>query len=957
MHSMLAWRTGILLVGLLTAANVLALDPDQATTHYRVSAWGVANGLPHASVSALFQDRDGYLWVGTYQGAARFDGVRFVGLGDLADRAVAADMIESIAQTPDGTLWFGGRYRGITRLDSDGSVRQYRAGSGLEHDSVTLLRAHPDGGLWLGTDVGLFRAVLDGEQLVLSPELPELVWALSQDRSGRWWAGSENGLWRRDRDGWQRGSYDRRLDKVHVWGLAFDAQDRGYAGYRGGVARTAGDGFEVWATHERLPNPVVRAALPDARGSLWLATAGAGLLRLRESGQEALTKANGLPSDVVWEATFDREGNLWAGTAAGLARIGDAQVQTYGEPEGLPSGFAWSVSPRRAGGWWMGFNGGGLAAFDNGRRIEVSGGAVHDQGSAVVQTVLDLGDEQWLGTLDGLFRRDEASGRQTAVPALSGYRVQALVQDQDGSLLVGTQRGLMRVRGDQMQEIALPGAHAASVSRLRADGPGRWLVAAHGAGLFQLEDGKASRLSAVGGMPVRDAVRDADGRIWLAAIGLHVIDDSGLHAIEPINRQLVAQLHALEIDGRGRLWATSNAGVLRVELALLARYLDASAAGFDYALFGEAEGMRSSECNGGTQNALALASDGAVWVATTEGVVRIPGEATTRPAELPSLHIERLVADGTNLIAHDGLELPAGVRQLVIDYTALRLSDAERLRFRYRLLPATSGWSDNQGRRSVVFQGLRPGRHRFEAAVATASEPWSPAVGLDFTIAPLWWQRGDVQVAALLLLLALATAIPLWRVRLLRGRERLLAAEVQARTADLVRANAALARAASDDFLTGLPNRRSFVQALERACASDQELALAILDIDYFKAYNDSAGHLAGDQCLIAFAEVLAACAGAHGVSVGRIGGEEFALLLAGPAATEAGAFLDDLVARMRQRALPHPAPGCGPCVSFSAGLARRLTRSDTPNALLARADDALYRAKSLGRDRWVLAD
>ncbi len=957
MHSVFALRLGILLAGLLAAINALALDPNQATTHYRVSSWGVASGLPHASISALFQDRDGYLWVGTYQGAARFDGVRFVSLTELADHAVAADMIEAITQTPDGTLWFGGRYRGITRLDSDGTVRQYHAGAGLKHDSVSLLRAHPDGGLWLGTSVGLFHAVLTGKGFDLKPELVEVVWALGQDRDGSWWAGTENGLWRRDRAGWQPGSKDQRLDKVHVWGLGFDAENRGYAGYRGGVARTGADGFEVWATHERLPNPVVRAALSDAQGSVWLATGGAGLVRMREHGQETLTKANGLPSDVVWEAIFDREGNLWAGTAAGLARIGDALVQTYGEPEGLPSGFAWSVSPRRAGGWWMGFNGGGLAAFDGGRRIAVNGGDVRDQGSAVVQTVLDLGDVQWLGTLDGLFWRDNGSGRQTAIAGLAGYRVQALVQDQDGSLLVGTQRGLLRVRDQQVQEIELPGAPTASVSRLRADGPGRWLVSAHAAGVYQLEDGRASQLVAVGGMPVRDAVRDADGRIWLAAVGLHVVDAGILRAIEPINRQLVAQLHAIEIDGRGRLWASSNAGVLRVELARLARYLDDSDASLDYALFGEAEGMRSSECNGGTQNSLALASDGAVWVATTEGVVRIPADASTRQAELPALHIERLITDGSSLNARDGLELPAGMRQLVIDYTALRLSDAERLRFRYRLLPATTGWSENEGRRSVVFQGLPPGRHRFEASVATASEPWSPAVGLDFTIAPLWWQRAELQLAALLLLLGLVAVIPRWRVRSLRARERLLAAEVQARTADLVRANAALARAASDDFLTGLPNRRSFVQALERACAGDEELALAILDIDYFKAYNDSAGHLAGDHCLVAFAEVLAVCGRDHGASVGRIGGEEFALLLTGEAASKAGAFLDDLLERLRLRALPHPAPGCGPYVSFSAGMARRLTQGDTPNTLLARADEALYQAKSQGRNRWALAE
>src|SRR5690606_19389624 len=139
----------------------------------------------------------------------------------------------------------------------------------------------------------------------------------------------------------------------------------------------------------------------------------------------------------------------------------------------------------------------------------------------------------------------------------------------------------------------------------------------------------------------RDALRAPNGRIWLAGIGLHVLDHGQLRSIEAVNRTLPVQFHALEMDALGRLWASSNVGLLRVALSELDRYLSDPTRPREYLLFGEDEGMRSSECNGGTQHPLAIDADGGVWVATTEGVVRIPVDAEPARIALPEPRLER----------------------------------------------------------------------------------------------------------------------------------------------------------------------------------------------------------------------------------------------------------------------------------------------------------------------------
>ena len=180
---------------------------------------------------------------------------------------------------------------------------------------------------------------------------------------------------------------------------------------------------------------------------------------------------------------------------------------------------------------------------------------------------------------------------------------------------------------------------------------------------------------------------------------------------------------------------------------------------------------------------------------------------------------------------------------------------------------------------------------------------------------------------------------------------------VRLRTQELAAANGRLRRIADLDGLTGVPNRRFFDTALEtewrRALQSSRSIAVILMDVDYFKLFNDTYGHQAGDDCLQAVADALAAGLQRSGELLARYGGEEFVALLPNVDVHEAVRTAERLRKRVASLAVPHCMPSDESCVTLSAGVAAEVPTSRRAGAdLLASADGALYAAKHAGRDR-----
>ena len=222
------------------------------------------------------------------------------------------------------------------------------------------------------------------------------------------------------------------------------------------------------------------------------------------------------------------------------------------------------------------------------------------------------------------------------------------------------------------------------------------------------------------------------------------------------------------------------------------------------------------------------------------------------------------------------------------------------------------------------------------------------------------WEM-ELALVMLVLLITAYTLIMNYRLELEERRRFAGSDRAQGLRDALEASRKAYARLSRLDGLTGLPNRRDFEEHLAQTWrehqVTQQALALCLIDVDHFKAYNDRHGHPAGDQCLKLISQAMASAVSGGGAQLARWGGEEFIVLL--PWATEASArrLADSLQQAVSGLSLRHEASPSGARVSISLGLCL-VTPGQAGVSIdrtISMADEALYRAKRQGRDRWVL--
>jgi diguanylate cyclase (GGDEF)-like protein len=281
--------------------------------------------------------------------------------------------------------------------------------------------------------------------------------------------------------------------------------------------------------------------------------------------------------------------------------------------------------------------------------------------------------------------------------------------------------------------------------------------------------------------------------------------------------------------------------------------------------------------------------------------------------------------------------------------------------FRYRLGVAGQGWTDTD-QRELQFSGLAPGPYRLEVQAKEDDGDWSGITAeFPFHILTPWYASWWFISICALIPLSATGAILRFRFIGAQKREMELVKLVAEKTADLSLVNEELKKLSYTDPLTGLANRRVFDQTLERECSrvrrTGSPLSLLMIDVDNFKALNDSEGHQKGDEYLISLATELKRRCKRRMDTAARYGGEEFAIILADTDAAHASEFAELIRLAVAALALPHPASLTAPFLTVSVGVATA-TRDGcfTSEALIAEADRALYDAKNTGRNRVSVA-
>lgn len=956
------------------AASAPPSPPLRPWGAYAFKSYGGDQGLTSLSVTVMAQDEAGFLWVGTEDGLFRYDGEsfhRFDTQDGLPDVYIIA-----LAPAPDGSLWVltktglahrqGGRFTvmpaasGLPKADDvvrlasslacDAQCRLwittrkglYQGGPsgfwpalGLPRQTTLAVWINPSDGTVLASQVdgAIYHLGAGGEWAAArlpAPHEKDLAFAMVQDTEGRTWVRGDSALVRFDADWKASVDFSTRfpLKAVGLTSLFADKAGRVWAPTQNGVACYRDGGSFMLDDSWGLPGSWAGTVLVDREGSLWVGSEGVHRI-LGRLHWTAATRRQGLPSDTLWSIARTKDGRIFAGTQGGLS-VGSAS------------------------GW-------------------------------------------------------------KSVPEIGGQPVSAILADADGSLWVsanapGSDRaGLYRLRGTGGAWVALPGAESAdSIQSLSQAKDGTVWVASTAADVWRIPPGgppQAVRIPGLRGRPGITTILARKGAVFLASDqGLCVYDGTAWRILGAKEGLKSANIQALAMTEGGELWVSyadthgltilqkeGNLWAVRaqvtvpalIEDSVVSMAFDPSGAlwlgtgrgvkrwdGQTCQRFGRGEGLPGEDADG---NAIWVDPDG-LWFGMSNGLARFDAREGIPTIAPPSAHLMRALDGGGHALSSDSdtVKVPYAYRTMDFDYAVPSYLNEGAVKLQVRLLGFENEWRDTK-LREARYTALPPGEYRFEVRAALGAGVFGNPDSLAFRILAPWWRSWWFYGLCLILGVVLVLASVRWRTAVLEKHNRDLEALIRARTLDLERANEQLQEASMLDALTGLRNRRYLgmnlpeeegrvLRAFRTLQASGkqpsgEDLVFLLVDLDHFKAVNDTHGHSVGDTVLKLASEAIRA-ATRETDTVARWGGEEFLII-----ARRADRKTADVIARkvldeVRHRTFPY-GDGQELRLTCSVGYSAFPVLLDDPGAFgwedaVELADQCLYAAKRSGRDAFV---
>jgi ligand-binding sensor domain-containing protein/signal transduction histidine kinase len=815
-------RAAAAVSALLLAVESRALEPARLIGQYAHEVWLPRDGLPASPINSILQTRDGYLWLATHSGLARFDGVRFVVLDARTAPELTADSFWVLAEDARGGLWIGTEGRGLYG-HRDGRFTSYLRDSGLVHRSIRSLAPGPEGvwvgtygdGLQLLTDAGFERRPLpDGH-----------IRAILLDHSGRLWVGTQHGLVRTAAEPRSELTVfgHRDIQSDIVTSLWEDRRGALWVGTDAGLSRFAEGKWTSYAKGETFAAGAVNALLEDRHGNLWIGTT-AGLYRFQSGRFSRFAKMDGLSDDEVLSLYEDREGSLWVGTREGLNRFWDTPFFPLASDEVPFMDATRSLCATRDGSVWINTDKRGLHRLKDGlvRTFTTRQGLYRDSGGPLYE---GRDGSLWIGTQGGLTQLKD--GRLTPYPIEGGLYVSAISEDDQGLILALAQSGgrpLRRFQGGRSGPYSLRDGSTVSgipyVYCLLAGEKGTlWLGTTEGLG--RIQEGQYSRKLAEEG--VHAIYQDRTGTLWLATrAGLVRYRDEKATRYTREQGLPCEWLTGIAEDDSGRLWLSSSRGIFRVARSQLEEVAAGKAGQLSVDSYGVDDGIRSLDSDRTSQPNVIRDPNGKLWFAGPRGPSVVDPRGLSPNTVTPPVVIESVLADARPV--RPGEELPPGRTDFEIQYTALSFRAPGKVQFKYELEGLDEDWVEARTRRVAHYTRIPPGRYRFRVKACNDSGLWNEeGASVSFTLAPRFYQTWTFFFLAVLALGS--SAALLLRINVRRGMR-----QVEERFNTILAERTRMAHEFHDTFEQSLIGIKL---QLEAAAAASQETAARHLSRAY----------------------------------------------------------------------------------------------------------------------------
>jgi signal transduction histidine kinase/ligand-binding sensor domain-containing protein len=713
----------------LGLASAPAPADANTTAGYSLMSWTDADGRALGAVYALAEDRDGYLWLGTDAGLFRFDGARFTAWNQLSDDPLPDGSVTALRVAADGSLWAGFDSAGVRKLVAG---RDVPIPGNSRLDKVTDIVEDRKGTMWAVADSALYTLGRTGWQLIQLPwkDQPGRVLQPAVLSDGSLWVSTRWGVFRHadDRDAFQL------VSGGHIWGLTSDRQGTVWTtdtvhGFRriGSVGATS-PGIE--GAGNRL--------LVDGHGNIWVATFADGLWRAKDGRVvERASLRTGLSSDSVLSLAEDRDGNIWVGTTAGLHRFRPRRLTPV---ENV--GFVLTIEPAADGGMWV-------ATTTTIFKMDSPAATTKTRPMAApdVRTLFrDQQDTLWVGAVGGLWKLDHGARSLVQAASIPLSTLASVSSDNRGGLWLGDERDVMHWDRHRLVPWTRRTSGAPAVTFTRADSTGRlWLGHADGRVEVESPDGMrriVAQAQVDGGRPrmLHALFEDRDGTVWLGGNdGLSRYADGRLLTITTKNGLPENQVWAIVEDDERRLWLSMDRGLVRIERTQLELALTKPAHRIRYRVYDAMDGLAGAAVG---RVRSARAADGSLWFVRGGGLTVVDPARPDETVAPPMARIEAVTADGRRLSPTGHTTLESGAKRVQISFTAVTLTSAHRVQFRYRLDGFDPGWVTAGGRRrNAFYTNLSPGDYRFLVEAQLEDGTWDQSsTTWNFSVKPAFYQ-------------------------------------------------------------------------------------------------------------------------------------------------------------------------------------------------------------------------
>ena len=797
------WTTLILFV----CPSVSPLDRSSKISQYGHNMWRIQDGYLPGPVEDIAQTKDGYLWIGTALGLLRFDGVRFVPWASPTAEQLPDNHIFSLLGGSDGSLWIGtlkglARWKGgqltsykelpdrINEIaeDRQGNIWIARVQATAQDNRGALCRVNGTAVKCFGQDDGIFLQSGTGTTI---------------DATGNIWIFGYQGLCK-----WKDGvvtSYVREELAGHgyligVAALAVKNEEHFWISLQQANGNLELREFNQgrWSVHH-LPNlqgldPSTDVLFLDAQGMLWIGTASDGVYRISADKVDHFSSADGLSSDSVLGFFEDREGMLWVATTKGIDSFRDLPVVSFSIREGLASDVS-SILASRDGGIWIG--GAEALGFLNQDKLSAVRTNHGLPGRDITTMSEDSQGRLWIGVDTNLSVL--VQGRFLPIRKPGGAPmgiILGLAHDTANIEWVVTESELYGVENQKVRwRIHLP-QKAFAIAADPKDGI--WLG---------FENGDLAHYSGANSesFPADATLTSEKIRLLLPdSGGLWAVTTNGLRwwtrdkraALTTQNGLPCNELYSAVKDTEGALWVYSRCGLFSIAASQLNSFRENQDARVTVETLDVYDGVQPGSTP--LQQQATRSMDGRLWFANNKIVQTFDPRKWRKNTLAPNVMIERVVADGMGYFPQQSLKLPALIRNLEIDFTALSFVVPQKVQFRYKLEERDREWQDSQGRRQAFYSDLPPGNYRFRVIASNNDGVWNEeGATLSFTIAPAWYQTVAFRISCLLVGLFL-----LWLIYYLRMKQ--AARSIRARFDERVAERTRLSRDLHDTLLQTL---------------------------------------------------------------------------------------------------------------------------------------------------------